>query len=66
MTQPRLWGNAGVAEWYTRATQNRVSQGMGVRVSPPAQRIVCFIKDGIVSADDPVLHIFWGNPDDAV
>lgn len=31
--------NAGVVEWYTRTTQNRVSQGMGVRVSPPAQQL---------------------------
>ncbi len=23
--------------WYTRTTQNRVSKGMGVQVSPPAQ-----------------------------
>lgn len=27
---------AGVVEWYTRATQNRVSQGMEVRVLSPA------------------------------
>ncbi len=27
---------AGVAEWYTRMTQNRVSQDMRVRVPPPA------------------------------
>ncbi len=29
---------AGVAEWYTRTTQNRVSQGVRVRVPPPAQQ----------------------------
>ncbi len=28
---------AGVAEWYTRTTQNRLSKGMRVRVPPPAQ-----------------------------
>ena len=39
---------AGMAEWYTRTTQNRVSQGMRVRVSLPAQFFTCynFTHDG--------------------
>ncbi len=28
---------AGVVEWYTRTTQNRVAQALRVQVPPPAQ-----------------------------
>ena len=28
---------AGVVEWYTRATQNRMAQALRVQVPPPAQ-----------------------------
>ena len=35
--------NAGVAEWQTRTTQNRVSQGVWVQVPPPAPvgKLIC-------------------------
>ena len=50
---PRWWN------WYTRTTQNRVSQGMGVRLSPSAPKIKnCNIREYEYCSFLFLVHIF--------
>ncbi len=42
--------SAGVAEWHTRTTQNRMRQLMRVQVPPPAQNKTCPIGAGFKNA----------------
>jgi hypothetical protein len=49
-----LEGIAGVVEWYTRTTQNRMPQGLRVQVPPPAHEVagrMC-LRTSVVGLED--------------
>jgi hypothetical protein len=65
-----IGATAGVVEWYTRATQNRMAQALRVQVPPPAQNkraqsenlellatIILSLEEGL----EDLLRYFWKN-----